>query len=187
MVEEAQRDTRYLAQSHKKAADNAKFSAQMFSGRIAADRQSTKRKFSVDFMKRCTAEYDQAIRKHRGNAEKLINTLSFATDAIIDCYSGSVAPPVNNIPWCAVVFLESSGLKSTSHPRAEHYIPQRVTRKSCVNWSTSDSAVQPLPPPGTGQIPRNQRPYTEAIPNQIQKMLPVPGTFNPRSSPPYTA
>ena len=30
-----------------------------------------------------------------------------------------------------------------------------------------------------GQIPRNQRPYTEAIPNQIQKMLPVPGTFNP--------
>ena len=88
MVEEAQRDTRYLAQSHKKAADNAKFSAQMFSGRIAADRQSTKRKFSVDFMKRCTAEYDQAIRKHRGDAEKLINTLSFITDAIVDCYSG---------------------------------------------------------------------------------------------------
>ena len=87
-VVEALRDTRHLAQSQKKAADNAKFSAQMFPGRTAADRQSTKRKFSVDFMKRCPAEYDQAIWKHRGNAEKLINTLSFATDAIIDCYSG---------------------------------------------------------------------------------------------------
>ena len=87
-VVEALRDTRHLAQSQKKAADNAKFSAQMFPGRTAADRQSTKRKFSVDFTKRCTAEYDQAIWKHRGNAEKLINTLSFATDAIIDCYSG---------------------------------------------------------------------------------------------------
>ena len=68
-VVEALRDTRHLVQSQKKAADNAKFSAQMFRGRTAADRQSTKRKFSVDFMKRCTAEYDQAIRKHRGNAE----------------------------------------------------------------------------------------------------------------------
>ena len=60
----------------------------MFPGRTAADRQATKRKFSVDFMKRCTAEYDQAIKKYRGDTEKLVNTLSFAIDAIIDCYSG---------------------------------------------------------------------------------------------------
>ena len=57
VVEEALGDTRHLAQSQKKAA------AQMFPGRTAADRQSTKRKFSVDFMKTCTAEYDQVIRK----------------------------------------------------------------------------------------------------------------------------
>ena len=85
---EAPRDTRHLAQSQKKAADNAKFSVQMFPDRTAANRQATKRKFSVDFMKRCTAEYDQAIRKYRSDTEKLVNTLSFATDAIIDCYSG---------------------------------------------------------------------------------------------------
>ena len=52
---EALRDTRHLTQSQKKAADNAKFSVQMFPGRTAADRQATKRKFSMDFMKRCTA------------------------------------------------------------------------------------------------------------------------------------
>ena len=62
---EALRDTRHLAQSQKKATDNAKLSVQMFPGRTAADRQATKRKFSEDFMKRCTAEYDQAIRKYR--------------------------------------------------------------------------------------------------------------------------
>ena len=61
---EALRGTRHRAQSQKKATDNAKFSVQMFPGRTA-DRQATKRKFSVDFLKRCTAEYDQAIRKYR--------------------------------------------------------------------------------------------------------------------------
>ena len=39
-------------------------------------------------MKRCIADYDQAIRKYREDTEKLANTLSFATDVIIDCYSG---------------------------------------------------------------------------------------------------
>ena len=48
---EALRGTRHLAQSQKKATDNAKFSVHMFPGRTAADRQATKRKFSV---KRCT-------------------------------------------------------------------------------------------------------------------------------------
>ena len=52
---EAPRDTRHLAQSQKKAADNAKFSVLFYPDRTAADRQATKRKFSGDFMKRCTA------------------------------------------------------------------------------------------------------------------------------------
>ena len=60
----------------------------MFPGRNIVDRQSTKRKFSVYFMKTRTTEYDQVIRKHWGDAKKPINTLSFVTDAIVDCYSG---------------------------------------------------------------------------------------------------
>lgn len=55
---EALRDTRHLAQSQRKAADNAKFSQNMFPGRTATERQATKRKFSVDLTRRCTAEYD---------------------------------------------------------------------------------------------------------------------------------
>ena len=60
---EALRDTRHLAQAQKKATDNAKLSLQMFPGRTAADKQATKRKLSEEFVKRCAAEYDQAIRK----------------------------------------------------------------------------------------------------------------------------
>lgn len=63
---EALRDTRYLAQSQKKAVDDAKLSDKMVPGRTANDRNSTKRKFSVDFLKRCTAEYEQAIKKIPG-------------------------------------------------------------------------------------------------------------------------
>lgn len=85
---ESLRDTRHLAQSQKKAVDNAKFSEEMFPGRTAAQKLAVKRKFSVDFMKRCTAEYDVAVKKFRGDAGKLVNTLSYATDAIIHCYSG---------------------------------------------------------------------------------------------------
>ena len=87
-VVESLRDTRHLAQSQKKAVDNAKFSEGMFPGRTAAQRQAIKRKFSVDFMKRCTAEYDVAVKKFRGDTEKLVNSLSYAADAIVQCYSG---------------------------------------------------------------------------------------------------
>ena len=107
---EALRDPRHLAQSQKRVVDNAKFSAQMFPSRTAADRQDTKRKFSVDFIKRGTAEYDHAIRSYRGDTEKLVNTLSFATDAIIDCYSGRCGRiPAHSIPWYAVVLRKSVG------------------------------------------------------------------------------
>ena len=90
------RDTRSLAQSQKKATDIVMSSGQMFSGRTATDRQVTKRKFSRDFVKRCTIEYDQAIRKYRG--EKPINIFSF--------------------PWYVCVLLKSLGRKSTSHIKA---------------------------------------------------------------------
>ena len=87
----------------------------MFPGRTAADRQATKRKFSVDFMKRCTAEYDQAIKKYRGDTEKLVNTLSFATDAIIDCYSGRCGHT------CAQHSLVCSGAPEQCCPK--EYLP----------------------------------------------------------------
>ena len=64
------RDTRHLAQSQKKAIDAAKFSDTMFPGRTASERLSTKRKFSVDLMKRCSAEYEQAVQKYRGEYRK---------------------------------------------------------------------------------------------------------------------
>jgi hypothetical protein len=31
-----------------------------------------KEKFSIDFMKRCTAEYDTAAKKYRSDREKLV-------------------------------------------------------------------------------------------------------------------
>lgn len=39
-------------------------------------------------MKRYKAEYEQAIKKYQGDTEKLVNVLSHATDAIVNCYSG---------------------------------------------------------------------------------------------------
>lgn len=36
-------------------------------------------------MKRYKAEYEQAIKKYLGDTEKLVNVLSHATDAIVNC------------------------------------------------------------------------------------------------------
>lgn len=112
---EALRDTRHLAQSQKKAADNAKFSQNMFPGRTATERQATKRKFSVDLMKRCTAEYDIAQKIFCGDSEKLIHTLSFATDAIVECYSGRCGGT------CTEHSLVCSGLPTDCWPK--EYLP----------------------------------------------------------------
>lgn len=117
---EALRDTRHLAQSQKKAVDNAKFSDRMFPGRTANDRNSTKRKFSVDFMKRCTAEYEQAIKKHQGDTEKLVNVLSHATDAIVNCYSGKCGST------CASHSLVCRGLPENCWPK--EYLPPHARK-----------------------------------------------------------
>jgi hypothetical protein len=95
---ESLRDTRHLAQSQKKAADSAKFSESMFPGWTAAQRLAIQIKFSVEFMKRCTAEYDTAVKKYRGDTEKLVNTLRYTADAIVQCYSG----------WCGKTCAEHS-------------------------------------------------------------------------------
>jgi hypothetical protein len=87
-VVESLRDTPHLAQSQK-AVDNATLSEETFPGRTSAQRLAIQRKFSVDFMKRCTAEYDTAVKKYGGDTEKLINTLSYTTDAILQCYWGT--------------------------------------------------------------------------------------------------
>lgn len=117
---EALRDTRHLAQSQKKAVDNAKFSDRMFPGRTANDRNSTKRKFSVDFMKRCTAEYEQAIKKHQGDTEKLVNVLSHALDAIVNCYSGKCGST------CASHSLVCRGLPENCWPK--EYLPPHARK-----------------------------------------------------------
>jgi hypothetical protein len=87
-VVESLRDARHLAQSLK-AVDNATFSEETFPGRTAAQRLAIQRNFSVDFMKRCTAEYDTAVKMYGGDTEKLINTLSYTSDAILQCYWGT--------------------------------------------------------------------------------------------------
>jgi hypothetical protein len=87
-VVESLRDTPHLAQSQK-AVDNATFNEETFPGRTAAERLAIQRKFFVDVMKRCTAEYDTAVKKYGGDTEKLINTSIYTADAVLQCYWGT--------------------------------------------------------------------------------------------------
>ena len=90
-------------------------------------------------MQRSTADYDQTIRKHRGDGEKLINILkNFQPMPSLTPTRADLAPHVQSIPWRAVVFLESSGPKSTSHIHI-----QRGYSKSNPNNVTSARNFKP--------------------------------------------
>ena len=132
---------------------------------------------------KCTAKYDQAIRKYRGDTEKLVNTLSFATDAINDCLSGTSCDadvPVHSIPWYAVVLRKSAGRKSTSHLKAGHYIPvdDEDVLRQLINFGFSRATLTSTwYATNTQKSEDTHRGYSKSNP----KMLPVPGISSRRS------
>lgn len=119
--------------------------------------------------------------KIKGN---LINTLRLQETPSLTANPGDVALPLHRTLWYAVKLQKIISQKSISYPKADP-IPQRVTRKSFVTCSTLDSGLHHGPLTSTGQILRNRRPYTKAIPSQIQWMLPVMGARN--FQPPFSS
>lgn len=82
-------DTRHLSEAQRRATNNTAFSDGMFPGKTKADREMAKGRFAHDVAKRCTAEFDAAFTRHKGDTSRMVRTLSFATDAILLCYAGN--------------------------------------------------------------------------------------------------
>lgn len=75
---EALTDTRQVGTlSNPRRRQRTVHNLAMFPGRTPSERQDTKRKISVDLIKRFTAEYVIAQKKYCG---KMIHTLSFASE-----------------------------------------------------------------------------------------------------------
>lgn len=80
------RCTRHLSESQKRAILRTEFSKSAFPGKNNKERDHFKRLFALDLKYRCQSEFNCAQKMHKGDLNKMVRTLSFSTDAIIDCY-----------------------------------------------------------------------------------------------------
>lgn len=121
-------------------------------------------------MKRFSAEYDLAIKKHCGDTEKLVNALSYATDSIVDCYAGRCGRTCADHSF---VTRENVGQRSTSHPMPGHSTLLKRMWIPYEDLSVIGLTEIHLQPPDKEPTPISQRPYTEDIQSQTPKILPV--------------
>lgn len=61
----------------------------MVPGVLATDRKRIKNWFLIDFSNQCHAEFNNTYLSSQGNIDKIIKQLSYAKDAIVQCYNGN--------------------------------------------------------------------------------------------------
>ena len=81
-------DTRHLSENVRKQIKNDPKVIAIMPGSTKAEREKMGGRFSLDMTFRCTAERDQAGKLYKNNFQKVRSSLSYAVDAIVECYFG---------------------------------------------------------------------------------------------------
>lgn len=110
-------DTRHLSESQRKKVKNIPFSDKAFPGKLKADREWAKGRFSVDISKRCQAEFEAAFNKHAAVMRKVKRALSYTRLAIPKCYQGDHSD-------CKRYSLACAGGKRKTWIRDSNYLPE---------------------------------------------------------------
>ena len=82
-------DTRHFGESLARAVDRLDFSANALPASTKKDKKRIQKDLSHNVKRRCTAEFEMAYKKLNGDIDLIINKLSYAIDALIQCYSGN--------------------------------------------------------------------------------------------------
>lgn len=82
-------DTRHLSQSQCRQMAKASWSSTMFPGKTKCEREKLMKRFCLDVTKQCTSAYERCYSDCIGDQSMMVHKLSFATDAMIECYSGN--------------------------------------------------------------------------------------------------
>lgn len=80
-------DLRHRNESLRKRIESAPFSRKMFPGTKEAYTKKKKR-FALDFIKRCDTEIDLPLKKHEANVAAASHALQAAQHAVVACYEG---------------------------------------------------------------------------------------------------
>lgn len=84
-------DTRHLSESIRKSIKRDEKLLQVMPCRTKAEKTKLLHNFALDAVDRCTAEINQAYDMYAGDGHKMKNKLSYAVDAIVQCYMGDHA------------------------------------------------------------------------------------------------
>ena len=65
----------------------------LFPGKTKAERTAQQKRFALDLKSCCSNEFSAAYVQHAGNLTRMKRSLTFTTDAIIECYRGACGKP----------------------------------------------------------------------------------------------
>lgn len=82
-------DTRHFGESVRRSLERMKFSAGAIPGSTVREREGVQKRFAQNLTQRVNAEWKIAYKLHSNNLHVLKNKLSYAIDAIIECYNGN--------------------------------------------------------------------------------------------------
>ena len=81
--------SRHLSQTQKRMIERQVFSKEMFNTTTQKEKEKLQKRFARELSVRCSGEFAAALKKYGPDTNKLVRSLSFAADAILDCYGGS--------------------------------------------------------------------------------------------------
>ena len=140
-----QLDTRHVSKNHRQFIKKNKDLPSMLKGRTAKIRTKMQNNLAIDLSERCHAEVCEAFKKYPNDFNLIRNKLSYAADAIVDCYQdwhlkcarhSFLCKGLRKNNWLKnnVILGKSFGLKQTKKT-------SEILRK-CINYRLSPAMLE---------------------------------------------
>jgi hypothetical protein len=88
VIPEHLRDKRHLTENMRFQVKGAKFTPEMFPGRLKALRDKQQHFFALELSKRCNSEFETCYHKCDGNLENMKDAMAHVPETLILCYQG---------------------------------------------------------------------------------------------------
>lgn len=142
-------DTRHVSENHRKFIKNLKPLQNLMPARLQCEKKKLKDRFANDFSKRCQAEYEKAFAISV-DLQSMKRNLSFASDAIVDCYFGDHDNCKQYSYVCSNSKHDKTWLEKSSFLANDFRINEKTTEtesllRQCVQYRLGPSMLSKTP------------------------------------------
>ena len=161
-------DTRHLSANHRKYIKNFNDIQQFMTGRTKRIRERIRNNFATDLSKRCQAEFNKAFAKQVSTVH-LKRYLSYAVDAIVECYKGNHSLCIKLSFVCKGAWIKTSTYLENDFKLDDSDECDNMLR-SCINYRLGPVSIE-----RTQKNTNTQK--VEAVNKKLKKSLPPSNTF----------